>query len=642
MISRQTIDQIFAAARVEEVIGDFVQLKKSGSNFKGLSPFSDEKTPSFMVSPAKQIWKDFSSGKGGSVVSFVMEHEQFSYPEALRWLANRYNIAIEEDREQTPEEIVEARAKENQFTLTKFANEYFQDQLWNTDEGRNIGLSYFRERGFTDASIEDFQLGYSPRQRDAFTQYALSKGYTLEALKDVGLTVGEPDRLADRFRERVMFPIHSYSGRPLGFGGRIMGDVTQVAKYLNSPKNQIYHKSKLLYGLYFAKNAILKQDQCILVEGYTDVVSMAQAGIENVVASSGTALTEDQIRLIRRVTSNLLLIYDGDSAGIKASFRGIDLILAQEINVKVILLPEGEDPDSFARSKSKEEIAQYLEQESRDFIDFKIEVLKKDAQGDPVKETEMIQSIVASIAVIPNILKRELFVRKASSILQVREELLFRQLGIALQEVEEERRKSATRQRAQTPMRVADKATAESVINEFSEKEEKLVKLLLEHGSHPVMLEVDGVEYESSVIEEVIAQLDEDGISFTTDVYREILEEFKTGLESEEKRSKEFFLSFYENTFGEIVSNLLMEKYKLSDWKRWGVFLPDKLSMVEDDMNQQILNYKRLYLVKELNEVRESLKDADMPEDEARKVLERVVQLDGIIKKISQLLNRAV
>ena len=357
MISRQTIDAIFSTARVEEVIGDFVSLKRSGSNLKGLSPFADEKTPSFMVSPAKQIWKDFSTGKGGNVVTFLMEHEQFTYPEALRWLAKKYNIEIEEDREQTDEQKEELKQRESLFIVSEFAKKYFEEQLFETEEGQNVGLSYFKERGFTKQTIEKFELGYSPAKRNAFTEAAEKKGFGKNILEASGLSIyTDSDFGIDRFRERVIFPIHSFSGRVLGFGGRILRSDIKAAKYLNSPESDIYHKSKILYGIYQSKQAILKENECLLVEGYTDVISLHQAGIENVVSSSGTALTPDQIRLIKRLTPNVIILYDGDAAGIRASFRGIDLILEQELNVKVLLFPNGEDPDSFAQKHSSEEI----------------------------------------------------------------------------------------------------------------------------------------------------------------------------------------------------------------------------------------------------------------------------------------------
>src|SRR5690554_3298281 len=400
MITKNTIDAIFDATRVEEVIGDFVSLKKSGSNYKGLSPFTDERTPSFMVSPAKQIWKDFSSGKGGNAVSFLMEHEHFTYPEALRYLAKKYNIEIEET-EQTDEDKQLVNEKESLFLVSEFAKKYFEETLWKTDEGQSIGLSYFKERGFSKNTIEKFGLGYSPDRWEAFTAEALQKGYNLDYLEKTGLTVVKEDKKFDRFKGRVMFPIQSLSGRVLGFGGRILGNDKKMAKYLNSPESDIYHKSKVLYGIFHVKQAISKEDSCILVEGYTDVIQMHQAGIENVVASSGTALTTDQIRLIQRLTQNVTVLFDGDAAGLRASLRGIDMILEAGMNVRVCAFPEGEDPDSMARNLSYDDLRAYLESNQTDFIRFKVNVLLKDAANDPLKKAEVIKEIVTSISKIP-------------------------------------------------------------------------------------------------------------------------------------------------------------------------------------------------------------------------------------------------
>ncbi|NNL81503.1 MAG: DNA primase, partial [Flavobacteriaceae bacterium] len=401
MISKSTIDKVFEASRVEEVIGDFVQLKKSGSNFKGLSPFTDERTPSFMVSPAKQIWKDFSSGKGGTVVSFIMEHEHFTYPEAIKYLAKKYNIEVEET-ELTNEEKEKADERESLYLVSEFANSYFQDILHQSDKGQAIGLSYFKERGFSLETIKTFQLGYALDEWDAFTKEAVSKSYKLEYLEKTGLTIVKPERNFDRFKGRVIFPIHSMSGRVLGFGGRIMSQDKKAAKYLNSPESDIYHKSKVLYGIYYAKQAIAKEDNCYLVEGYTDVIQLYQKGIKNVVSSSGTALPSDQIRLINRLTRNITVLFDGDAAGTRASLRGIDLILEQGMNVKVCAFPEGEDPDSYARKNSLEELNQFLDEQAVDFIRFKASLLFEETRNDPVKKAETIRDIVNSISKIPD------------------------------------------------------------------------------------------------------------------------------------------------------------------------------------------------------------------------------------------------
>ncbi|MGB0357611.1 MAG: DNA primase, partial [Flavobacteriaceae bacterium] len=405
MIHKSTIDAVFETARLEEVIGDFVQLKKSGSNFKGLSPFTDERTPSFMVSPVKQIWKDFSSGKGGNVIAFLMEHEHFSYPEAIRYLAKKYNIEIEET-EQNDEQKAAASARESMYLVSSYANTFFQESLWETTQGKAIGLSYFKERGFTDETIRDFQLGYSPNEWSVLTDAALKAGYQLEFLEKTGLTIVKEDKKFDRFKGRVMFPIHSMSGRVLGFGGRILTQDKKAAKYVNSPESDIYNKSKVLYGLYQGKQSIAKEDNCFLVEGYTDVIQMHQRGVKNVVSSSGTALTAEQIRLVRRLTPNITVLFDGDAAGLRASLRGIDLILEAGMNVRVCSFPEGEDPDSFARAHSKEELESFLAQNAKDFIQFKATLLVDEAAKDPIKKAETIREMVESISKIPDRIKQ--------------------------------------------------------------------------------------------------------------------------------------------------------------------------------------------------------------------------------------------
>ena len=435
MIAKTTIDQVYETARVEEVIGDFVQLKKSGANFKGLSPFTDERTPSFMVSPVKQIWKDFSSGKGGNVVAFLMEHEHFTYPEAIRYLAKKYQIEIEET-ERSDEQKEKASERESMYLVSEFAQKYFQQTLWEAEEGKAIGLSYFRERGFSEETIKLFGLGYAVDQWDNFGKKALEEGYQLEFLEKTGLVIVKDSNqrdsgsnTIDRFKGRIIFPIHSMSGRVLGFGGRILSNAKKTAKYVNSPESEIYHKSKVLYGIYYAKQAIAKEDNCYLVEGYTDVIQLFQRGIENVVASSGTALTADQIRLVNRLTKNITVLFDGDAAGLRASLRGIDLILEQGMNVKVCTFPEGEDPDSFARENSYEDLLLYLNENSKDFIQFKTWLLNEESGSDPIKRADTIRDIVGSIAKIPDRIKREVYIQECSKTMNISEEVLFNTLA---------------------------------------------------------------------------------------------------------------------------------------------------------------------------------------------------------------------
>ncbi len=424
MIPKETIDLIFETARIDEVVGDFVQLKKRGVNLLGNCPFHDEKTPSFTVSPAKGIYKCFGCGKGGNAVNFVMDHEHYSYPEALKYLANKYNIFIEETV-RTPEQEEAANHRESMFIVSNTANDYFQNQLFNSDEGRAVGLSYFKERGYREETLKKFQLGYSPDKSDAFSNHALKEGYKIEFLEKTGLTIPKETRNYDRFHGRVMFPIHSLSGRVLGFGGRILKSNVKAAKYLNSPESEIYHKSKVLYGMYFAKNSIVKKNRCLLVEGYTDVVSMQQAGIENVVASSGTSLTIDQIKLIKRFTNNITLLFDGDAAGLKAALRGVNLILEEGLNVKVVTFPDGEDPDSYAKKVSSEVLENYIEEEAKDFIEFKCSLLLEDAKEDPIKRAELIKDVSSTIALIPDHVARTVYAQTSSNILGVEEQVVF-------------------------------------------------------------------------------------------------------------------------------------------------------------------------------------------------------------------------
>ena len=418
MIPKHIIDEIMATARIEEVIGDFVALKKSGADMKALSPFSQEKTPSFYVSPNKQIFKDFSSSKGGNVVTFLMEHEQISYPEALRYLAKRYNITIPEEKEITPEEIQQANEKESLFIVLNYALDFYRDQMENTEDGKAIGKSYFIERGFREETIEKFGLGFAPQKWDAFGSQALAKGYKDEYLQLAGLSkVNEQGKRYDMFRNRVIFPIHNLSGKVVAFAGRQLSKEDKGPKYLNSPETPVYHKSDILYGMYFAKNMIRMKDKCFLVEGYTDVITLNQAGIENVVASSGTSLTDGQIRQVSRFTPNITVLYDGDPAGLKASQRGIDLILTQGMNVRLVIFPDGEDPDSYCKRVGGQEFETYIEEHEQDFILFKSQLLFGETGKDPLKKAEAVKSIVASIALIPDPVKRTIFAQECAKIM---------------------------------------------------------------------------------------------------------------------------------------------------------------------------------------------------------------------------------
>lgn len=644
MISRQTIDTIFSAARVEEVIGDFVSLKRSGSNLKGLSPFADERTPSFMVSPAKQIWKDFSTGKGGNVVTFLMEHEQFNYPEALRWLAKRYNIEIETTGEQTEAQKEELKTRESLYIVSEFAKKYFIDQLHESEEGRNIGLSYFKERGFSDEIIRDFELGYSPKQRNALTSMAESKGYSPEILEAAGLSIYKEGMSGiDRFRERVMFPIQSFSGRTLGFGARILRNDIKAAKYLNSPETEIYQKSKILYGIFQSKQAILKENECLLVEGYTDVISLHQAGVKNVVSSSGTALTPEQIRLIKRLTPNVVLIFDGDEAGIRASFRGIDLILEQELNVKVLLLKDGDDPDTFAKKHTSEEIKAYIREHATDFIRFKSNVLLKEAQNDPVKKSELIRDIIHSISLIPNVIQRELYIQEAAKLMDVREEVMFKELDQTMRRAQNERKTSqGPSVRNATPLEVVKKE--EVSIDQQAVIEEELIRLIMQYGDLIIELYDDKTQakYETTVIEEILTHIPIQQLN--NQIYQSIFEDVQLGIEAGELRAGDFFIKLFDQNKTEIASESMIEKYHLSDnWqKKMNIPIQTIESNIAKDITDTILRFKVIRLEREIKSLSSHLKDENISDEYRIKNMAKVM---GYIKDRAELfksLNRII
>ncbi len=636
MISKQTIDQIFSATRVEEVIGDFVQLKKSGSNYKALSPFTDERTPSFMISPTKQIWKDFSSGKGGNAISFLMELEQFSYPEALRYLAKKYNIEIEEDYQGDPEKYKEEkRQKESLYKIQEVANAYFQEQLWETEEGKNIGLSYFKERGFTEESIKKFQLGYSPEKRDAFTSFALDKGYSKEILEESGLSIFRENFQVDRFRERVMFPIFSYSGRVLGFGGRILSQNKKTAKYLNSPETEIYHKSKILYGLFQSKQEIVKNDVCYLVEGYTDVISFHQNGVGNVVSSSGTALTQDQIRLIKRLTKNVTLLFDADPAGIKASLRSIDMILGEDMNVRVALFPEGEDPDSFARAHSQEELLKFLQNNATDFIQFKTDLLMPEVGNDPAKKAEVIREILKSVSQVQDSIQRELYVQSISQKMEISEASLFKDLN---QIVSSEKRKEEKQQRQEAKKLQVVESNAKLEVNPLYEVENDLLSILLEFGDRMISYKVGEEHQETTVIEEIIQQLEVDELGFRTDLGKKIYEEIKEGYEKDELRIASHFIKDADDEMQQYISNSIFEKYELSpNWSARNIYVRPIEKDIKKKVNQTILNFKLLTVEEQIK----LLSQLETLEEEAwQEKLKKTMHLDQVRRQLCEMLNR--
>lgn len=614
MITRETIDKVFETARVEEVIGDFVQLKRAGSNFKGLSPFSDERSPSFMVSPVKQIWKDFSSGKGGSVVTFLMEHEHFTYPEAIRYLAKKYNIEIEET-EVSNEDRIEANEKESLYLVSEFAKTYFQDTLLNTEEGKAIGLSYFKERGFTNETIAKFGLGYSPETWDAFTKEALSKGYQLEFLEKVGLTITREDgKHFDRFKGRVMFPIQSLSGRNLGFGGRILTNDKKAAKYLNSPESDIYHKSKVLYGIFHAKQAIAKQNNCYLVEGYTDVIQLHQAGIENVVASSGTALTPDQIRLINRLTKNITVLFDGDAAGLRASIRGIDLILEEGMNVKVCSFPDGDDPDSFARKNSYDDLVQYLENNAKDFIQFKASLLMNEANNDPIKKADLIRDMVVSISKIPDRIKREIYIQETARIMDISEQVLLNTLAQLVQkDITEAGKKLKQEQKAFEVVKNEPQVSQERV-NIIYELERKILEMLLLYGAQ----EADFDDYilkaneEGEMVEEketntykvfqrIYLSLQEDEVELAHPTFKEIYSDLIQYYNQNETFNAEQYLMQLSPEHSQVVTDILMseERELLHNWETKHIYVKTKTQNVGQYVSETIISLRE-YLINKL------------------------------------------
>ncbi len=604
MISRNTIDQVFETARVEEVIGEFVQLKKAGSNFKGLSPFSDEKSPSFMVSPVKQIWKDFSSGKGGNAISFLMEHEKYTYPEAIRFLAKKYNIEIEET-EQTDEQKEQASERESLFLVSEFARDYYHDILLNSEKGKAIGLTYFKERGFTDETIKKFELGFGLDDWSAFTDTAVRKGYELDYLEKSGLTIVNETRQFDRFKSRVLFPIHSMSGRILGFGGRTLSNEKKIAKYLNSPESEIYHKSKILYGIYHAKQSIAKEDNCFLVEGYTDVISFHQNGVENVVASSGTALTSDQIRLVRRLTQNITILFDGDAAGIRASLRGIDLILEQGMNVKVLMFPDGDDPDSFSKRVSTDELKEYLAENTQDFINFKVSLLMEEAQNDPVKKAGLIRDIVVSISKIPDRIQKEVYIQECARIMNISENVLFSELAQIFKKEQRDASKRPVQLRPVEP--ILEKTAQLEEIDQQHKYEKEIIKILLLHGNKEVdfITEEQDIEkkrenYKDSIIREIYLSLQEDEIEFVNGLFKLLYFELINQLIQEEKIDIDIFINHTNHDVASLVTNILMddEKHWLSDWKRKDIFVKHKTEEILTKLTTDVINNLRRILVK--------------------------------------------
>ena len=656
MITKESIDKVYDAIRVEEVIEDFVQLKRAGSNFKGLSPFSNEQTPSFMVSPAKQIWKDFSSGKGGNAIAFLMEHEHFSYVEAIRYLAKKYNIELEETQS-SDEEQQKNNEKESLYIVSEFARDYFQKILLDNEEGKAIGKTYFKERGFSDETIKTFQLGYSPNEWQAFTEEALKKGYKLEYLNKTGLTIVKENKKYDAFRGRVMFPIHSMSGRILGFGGRILTNDKKTAKYLNSPESDIYHKSKILYGIFYAKQHIAKEDNCYLVEGYTDMIQMYQKGIKNVVASSGTALTSEQIRLIHRLTSNITILYDGDSAGLRASIRGVDLILEQGMNVRICTFPEGEDPDSFSKNNSLTEIKEYLDKNTQDFIRFKASILVDESKNDPLKRAETIRDMIGSISKIPDAIKREVYIRECASIMNISEEVLFTSLAqIGKQQIQQADRDFKKQNKNIQPYKNQTLIEVNPLV--FLEKD--LIKHLLLYGAKECIFEDIRLFYDEKgeeetkvfqqklkVFEKFFLELQTDEIELSTPNFKNI---FKLILDKY-KENENFNINRYINEMpielAQEVAVILAEDDKLQvhQWKeKKEIITKNKDADVSIAVNAIILRMRKLFVTNKIKLLQKELEEGVQNNEDfnSQGIIKEIMDYLSLQKLLNKRLNQVV
>lgn len=656
MIDRITIDKIRSAANIYDIVKEFVTLKKAGANFKGLCPFHDEKTPSFIVSPSKQLFKCFSCGEGGDAVGFIMKHEQMTYPEALKWIAKRYGIEVRE-KEETEEEKKESSEREAMFAANLWARDYFTDTLYNNVEGVAIGMAYFRSRGFRDDIIKKFQLGFCLPDRDAMAQAALKRGYAEEYLVKTGLCVKTEDgKLLDRYHGRVIFPVHTISGRVVAFGGRILNTEKQknVGKYVNSPESLIYNKSHELYGLYLAKHAITKHDRCFLVEGYTDVISMHQAGIENVVSSSGTSLTIGQIRLLRRFTHNITLLYDGDAAGIKASLRGIDLLLAEGMNIKVVLLPEGEDPDSFARNNNAQKYWEYIEAHQTDFIRFKTNLLLKDAESDPQKRSEVIRDIVNSIAVIPDRIVRQTYISQCAEQVKMEERIIAAEVGKQMHENNGHRATENGQQVADNGQQTTDNGAQQSLsvtpilrgMADSCHKEFELVKTIIRHGSAFLFSEEseDGEKTDWTVANYIAADLEADGISFQTPLYAQILNEALPLADTPENKytSLHYFIRAENPQIQQLATQVAEDNYALSS-KQLEEHNPDENRLVE--LIPHLLNEYKFHIVEmRLKELLSELRNPEVIQspERSRAIMEEHVHFSKLKKALSSMIGMRI
>jgi DNA primase len=639
MILKSTVDRIMEATDIVEVIGEFVQLKKRGANYVGLSPFANERTPSFTVSPAKGIFKDFSSGKGGSAVTFLMELEKFTYPEALKWLAKKYGIEVEETVE-TVENKEEEHRRESLMIVTAYAAKFFHESLLDTDEGKSIGLSYFKERGFSNDTIKKFELGYSPDQWEAFTGNALKQGYQQEFLEESGLSVKRDNgTLYDRYRGRVMFPIHSFTGRIIAFGGRTLKSDKNVPKYVNSPESEIYHKSNVLYGLYFAKKSIREEDNCYLVEGYADVLSVHQAGIENVVASSGTSLTVEQIRLIGRFTKNITILYDGDAAGIKASLRGLDLILEEGLNVKVVLFPDGHDPDSYVRLLGSAGFKGYIEKNKKDFILYKTDILLKEAGNDPIKKSEVIREIVESIAKIPDSIKASVFIKECSHILQIDERALLSELNkMRLAKAKKDGQQQITKAALDAEAAMLEEEPVEKRQKESDSQEKEIIRLLLLYGNK--MISWDGIA-DTYIGPFMIAELND--VDFEHPASKAFIEIYSKEVENGVLPEEQHFIHHPDKEIVDLVVTLIATKYTLSDnwYEMHKILVPDEQANMKATILGAIFHLKKQKVGKMLENLRNELQNTPGEADQEI-LLNQYMRMKKVEKTISDYLGSVI
>ena len=642
MISKNTIEKVFEISRVEEVIGEFIQLKKSGSNYKGLSPFTNEKTPSFMISPAKQIWKDFSSGKGGNVVAFLMEHEQLSYPQAIKFLAKKYNIEVEETAISS-EQKEKIDQKEKFILICEFAKKFFKEQLNKTDFGNNIAYNYLLERGFDKSTIEDFEIGCLTEKRDSLKEFSVEKGYDIDDLVSLGLISGKNQN--DIYRSRIIFPIKTISGRTVGFGARVIKSSSKSAKYINSPDSIIYNKSKILYGLHNSKNEIVKKDNCYIVEGYTDVIRFHQKGIKNVVSSSGTALTIGQINIIRRLTKNITMLFDSDNAGVNATIRSIDMILSEGMNVNICLFPENEDPDSFALKKETKEIKKYLNDNAIDFIEFKTKKLSESKRNSATEKAQVINDIISSIAKIPDKIKQEIYIKQCSEMLEITENTLFNALA-QLTQISSVN-KNVSQQQFQ-------KVEPEKTTQIFK-LEKKIIEILILYGNSKVtfdeikMLKDDkgDIVYkpqkvESFVHEKIFLDLQSDEIEFANDDFKILYNKLINEFQKKQNFDPKVFINSLPQNLSELVTSILIEDeiYQLHNWRSKNVIVKGKDRSISQLVTETILTLRTLLINKKVQDLSKLNDGAD--ENFNKDTLEEIVNYYQLKSLLSKKLNRVI